>query len=223
MVTTLELKSRINKLDYDLKQIFENVYIKEKSVGNQFFYDISCNAEFWNLNESQAYQRAEVKLIIHKSDLLKENISWMYSSNPVNENAHYVQRQSTLEKLASDIEDVIKSLRMDESYFSDLPFVLENLNSFSPIEITDTDAKILKEKIESFGILVDEIDQDDTVILESNEFMTRKPDRKYSFYHHTDMKMSDKFLLEGVLNSIEGVNYVVFKPGVIEINFTPIQ
>ena len=223
MVTTLELKSRINKLDYDLKQIFENVYIKEKSVGNQFFYDISCNGEFWNLNESQAYQRVEVKLIIHKSDLLKESISWMYSSNPANENAHYVQRESVLDKLASDIEDVVKSMRMDESYFSDLPFVLENLNSFSPVEVADTEAKMLKDKLESFGVLVDEIDQDDTVVLESNEFMTRKPDRKYSFYHHSDLKMSDKFLLEGNLNAIDGVNYVVFKPGVIEINFTPIQ
>lgn len=223
MVTTLELKSRINKLDYDLKEIFENVYIKEKSIGNQFFYDISCNGEFWNLNESQAYQRVEVKLIIHKSDLLKENISWMYSSNPSNETAHYVSRESSLDKLANDIGDVVKSMRMDESYFQNLPFVIENLNSYSPVEVTDTDAKILKEKIESLGILVDEIDQEDTVVLESNEFMTKKPDRKYSFYHHNDLKMSDKFILEGALNSIDGVNYIIIKEGLIEINFSPIQ
>jgi|LakMenEpi03Aug12_release.lakeMendotaPanAssembly.Ray.scaffolds.fasta_scaffold440169_2 hypothetical protein len=223
MVTTAELKSRINKLDYDLKEIFENVYIHEKSIGNQFFFDILCNGEFWNLNESQAYQRVEVKLVIHKSDLLQETVAWMYSSDPSNENAHYVQRESSLNKLAKDIEDVVLNLRMDESYFSNLPYVIENLNSFSPVEILDSDAKVLKEKIESFGIPVDEIDQDDTVVLESNEFMTKKPDRKYSFYHHADLKMSDKFLLEGHLNSMEGVNYTIFKEGVIEINFTPIQ
>jgi hypothetical protein len=223
MVTTLELKSRINKLDSELKQTFENVYIHEKSVGNQFYFDISCNGEFWNLNESQAYQRVEVKFIIHKSDLLQEMVSWMYSSDPSNENAHYVQRQSSFDKLSTDIKDVVTSLRMDQNYFANLPFVIENLNSFSPITITDNDAKVLKEKIESFGILIDEIDQDDTVVLESNDFMTTKPDRKYSFYHHADLKMSDKFLLEGHLNQMDGVNYTIFKEGVIEINFTPFQ
>jgi hypothetical protein len=112
---------------------------------------------------------------------------------------------------------------MDETYFENLPFVVENLNSTTPTEILDSDIKVLKEKIESFGILIDVVDQDDTVILESNEFMTKRPDRKYQFFHHSDLKMSDKFLIESHLNSLDGVNYTVFKDGVIEINFTPIQ
>jgi hypothetical protein len=35
--------------------------------------------------------------------------------------------------------------------------------------------------------------------------------------------MGDKFLLEQELNKIDGVNYTIFKEGVIEINFAPIQ
>jgi hypothetical protein len=222
-MVTLELKSRINKLDYDLKQIFENVYIHEKSVGNQFFFKVDVNGEFWNLNESNAYQRAEVKIIIHKNDLMKDPVSWSYSSNPVNELAHYVTRVSRLEDLAKDVEDVVVSLRMDESYFSELAYIVEPINESSPKESIDSNVEMLKKKIEAFGVLVDDVDQDDKVILESNKFLTTKPDTKICFYHHSDLKLSDKFLMETTLNAIDGVNYTIFKEGVIEINYTPIQ
>lgn len=221
MLTTAELKSRINKLDFDLKEIFENVYITEKSVGNQFFFKIDCNGEFWNLNESQAYQRAEVKIIIHKSDLLKDPINWSYSSNPTNETAHYVQRVSTLDRLAKDVEDVVQNLRMDESYFNDLPYVIEEINETNSKTYVDGDGGILKEKLQKLGIEVDEVDQDDKIVLENNSFMNTKPEKKYSFYHHNDLTMAHKFVLEQELNKVDGVNYVIFKEGLVEINFTP--
>ena len=223
MVTTLEIKQRINKLDFELKEIFENVYIQEKSVGSQFFFTINCNGEFWNLNESQSFQRVEVKTIIHKSDLVKDPIQWTYSSDPTHENAHWVNKVSSFDKLSKDIEDVVLNCRMDESYFQNLPFVMENLNEDSPEEYVDNDGKFLKNKIEALGVSVDEVDQEDKIQLETNSFMTTKPEKKYSFYHHSDLKMGDKFLLEQELNKIDGVNYVIFKEGVIEINFTPVQ
>lgn len=221
MTTTLEIKQRINKLDYDLKEIFENVYIQEKSVGNQFFFSINCNGEFWNLKESNSYQRVEVKLVIHKSDLIKDPISWSYSSDPSNENAHWIDKASNMESLASDIEDVVLNCRMVESYFENLPFVLENLNEDSPEEYVDNNGKFIKNKIESMGVAVDEVDQEERPQLEGNSFMTTKPEIKYSFYHHSDLKMSDKFLIEQELNKIDGVNYSILKDGVIEINFSP--
>ena len=223
MVTTLEIKQRINKLDFELKEIFENVYIQEKSVGSQFFFTINCNGEFWNLNESQSFQRVEVKLVIHKSDLLKDVVNWSYSSDPSNESAHWVEKMSNFDFLSKDIEDVIINCRMDESYFQNLPFVMENLNEDSPEEYVDDDGKFLKNKIENLGVSVDEVDQEDKIQLETNSFMTTKPEKKYFFYHHSDLKMGDKFLLEQELNKIDGVNYTIFKEGVIEINFAPIQ
>jgi hypothetical protein len=223
MVTTLEIKQRINKLDFELKEIFENVYIQEKSVGSQFFFTINCNGEFWNLNESQSFQRVEVKLVIHKSDLLKDVVNWSYSSDPSNESAHWVEKMSNFDFLSKDIEDVIINCRMDESYFQNLPFVMENLNEDSPEEYVDNDGKFLKNKIENLGVSVDEVDQEDKIQLETNSFMTTKPEKKYFFYHHSDLKMGDKFLLEQELNKIDGVNYTIFKEGVIEINFAPIQ
>jgi hypothetical protein len=223
MVTTLEIKQRINKLDFELKEIFENVYIQEKSVGSQFFFTINCNGEFWNLNESQSFQRVEVKLVIHKSDLLKDVVNWSYSSDPSNESAHWVEKMSNFDFLSKDIEDVIINCRMDESYFQNLPFVMENLNEDSPEEYVDGDGKFLKNKIENLGVSVDEVDQEDKIQLETNSFMTTKPEKKYFFYHHSDLKMGDKFLLEQELNKIDGVNYTIFKEGVIEINFAPIQ
>ncbi len=223
MVTNLELKQRINKLDYELKEVFENVYIKEKSVGKQFFFSIDCNGEFWNLNESKAYQRAEVKVVIHKSDLIKNPISWSYSSNPINENAHWIQRVSNFDDLSKDIIDVVQSCRMDESYFSQLPFVFEDLTEKSPEEYVDDDGKVINSKLQSMGVDVDEIDQEDKIQLEGNSFMNTKPEKKYSFYHHNQLSMADKFLLEQELNKIDGVNYTIFKEGVIEVNFSPID
>jgi hypothetical protein len=223
MITTFELKQRINKLDFELKEIFENVSIQEKSIGNQFFFKINCNGEFFNLNESNAVQRVEVRLIVHKSDLLQNSVSWSYSSDPTNENAHFVQKVSNFDKMAEDIQDVILNCRMDESYFQNLPFVLENLNEDSPEEYVDGDGEFLRKKIQSMGIDIDEVDQDEKIQLETNSFMTTRPEKKYSFYHHSDLKMGDKFILEQELNKIDGVNYVIFKEGLIEINFTPVQ
>ena len=223
MVTTLELKKKINNIDFLLKEIFENVYIHEKSIGNQFFFTIDCNGEFWNLNESNSYQRVELKMVIHKTDLLKDPVFWSYSSNPINENAHWVEKVSNFSNLIEDIEDVVLNCRMDESYFQSLPFIFENLNEDSPKEYVDGDGEFLKTKIQSMGVSVDEVDQDEKIQLENNSFMTTKPEKKYSFYHHQELTMADKFILEQELNKIDGVNYVIFKEGVVEINFTPIQ
>jgi len=223
MVTTLELKQKINNIDFQLKEIFENVYIQEKSIGNQFFFTIDCNGEFWNLNESNSYQRVELKMVIHKTDLLKDPVCWSYSSNHLNENAHWVEKVSNFSNLVEDIEDVVLSCRMDESYFQSLPFILENLNEDSPKEYVDGDGEFLKTKIQSMGVSVDEVDQDDKIQLENNSFMTTKPEKKYFFYHHSDLSMADKFILEQELNKIDGVNYLIFKEGRIEINFTPVK
>jgi hypothetical protein len=71
--------------------------------------------------------------------------------------------------------------------------------------------------------MVDEVDQDEKIQLENNSFMTTKPEKKYFFYHHSDLSMADKFILEQELNKIDGVNYLIFKEGHIEINFTPVK
>jgi len=216
-----ELKSRINKLDFNLKEIFENVYIQEKSVGNQFFFKIDVNGEFWNLNESDAYQRAEVKVIIHKTDLLKDPVSWSYSSNPVNETAHYVERVSKLDSLAKDIEDVVINLRMDESYFQELPYVIESIKENTPMKSYDSHAEVIKSELEKLGLPVDDITQEDVIALETNQFMTSKPDRKYSFHHHYDINMSTRFIIEDTINTLPGVNYTVIKKDSVEVHFTP--
>jgi hypothetical protein len=219
MITTFELKQRINKLDFELKEIFENVSIQEKSIGNQFFFKINCNGEFFNLNESNSVQRVELKFIVHKSDLLNNPVSWSYSSDPSNENAHWVEKVSNFDMMAEDIQDVILNCRMDESYLKNLPYVLENVNEDSPEEYVDGDGEFLRKKIQSLGVDIDEVDQYEKIELENNSFMTTKPEKKYSFYHHSQLNMSDKFLIEQELNKLDGVNYVIFKEGLIEINF----
>ena len=223
MVTTQELKKRINKLDFELKEKFENVFISEKSYGNQFFFTINCNGEFWNLNESQSFQRVELRIIIHKSDLLQESVSWSYLSDPSDESSHWVPRVSNYQFLGNDICDVVTSCRLNPDYLRSLPFVLENLNEDSPKVYVDGDGDNLRLKIQSLGVDIDQVDQDDKIQLENNSFMNLKPEKKYSFFHHQDLSMSQKFIIEGVLNKLDGVNYTLFKEGVIEVNFSPVQ
>lgn len=45
-----ESKSRINKIDFELKNLFENVFITEKSY-KHFFFEINANSTFFNINE----------------------------------------------------------------------------------------------------------------------------------------------------------------------------
>ena len=39
----LDIKQNINKIDFDLKKLFENVYITEKAEKGNFYVEISAN------------------------------------------------------------------------------------------------------------------------------------------------------------------------------------
>jgi hypothetical protein len=47
-----DIKLNINKIDYDLKNLFENVKIEDLSKGNQFYFEITSTKLFQNVNES---------------------------------------------------------------------------------------------------------------------------------------------------------------------------
>ena len=52
------------------------------------------------------------------------------------------------------------------------------------------------------------------------ESVGSNPDLEIKLYHTKSLKMSEKFALESEFNNIEGVNWVLFKEGFIEVNLS---
>ena len=214
---TQDIKLIINKIDYDLKSLFENVYITEKSLGNQFYFEISANSTFLNLNEMKSWQRAEVKVKISKRDLIGNNIKWSYSVNPLNESADIIERVSSIDNIAKDIYEVITKSRMEKSYFESLEYIVESINENVSEVVDKTIEDKLVDVISQLGIKVDRF-ENSVKIIEGNQF-DRIKDITYKFYHSGDIKLSDMFKIEQNINSNSGVNWTVFKKGFIEVNY----
>jgi hypothetical protein len=217
---TQDIKSNINKIDYDLKNLFENVYIKEKTLGNQFYFEIKANSTFFNINESMDWKRAESVVKISKSDISSDMVKWSYSINPLNESADWIERVSKIDTVAKDIYETITKSRMDKSYFESLESIVESINE-SVTEITKDDLiDKLKEVAARFEVEIKTVEKLAAPVLEGNQFMTKSGDVTIKLYHNSDIKVSDKFKIESEINSNDGVNWTLFKEGFIEVNLT---
>jgi hypothetical protein len=217
-----EVKSRINKIDFELKAFFENVYIKEKYYKTGFF-EISANTIDF-IRGTKDYKRLEAKVIINHPDLLKDNINWSYSTNPLNENAIWLDRTSTIETISLDIIDIIKEKRLSEDYIFNLESIVEVINEGK------NEDDVLEKKTSTEDLITNILDKykvnvimKESYVHSVNEkFLTDASDRLIKLYHNVDFKVSDKFKIESEILTIENVNWCVFKKEHIEINFTPI-
>ena len=214
-----DIKQNINKIDYELKNLFENVSIDERTNGNEFYFEINAESKFFNLNESKDWKKAKVKIKISKKDISSNNIKWSYLSNPLNESSDVIERVSSLDNISKDIHDLITKSKMDKNYLSGLESINESINENSSV-IADTSISTLIKGIVSKYVKVNDIQSSDKIILENNIFMTSKPDKTYKIYHEGDIKLSDKFKIESEINANSGVNYTLFKEGVIEVNYS---
>lgn len=218
---TQDLKLYINKIDFDLKNLFENVYIQEKALGNKFYFQIVANSKFFNINESGDWKRAETLVMINKLDLSPEFIRWSYSINPLNENADWIERISHIEHIALDIYETISKSKMDKSYFQSLESIVESINEESQPEITKDDLiEKLKEISNRFQVEISGIEKTTKPILEGDEFLRNSGDITIKLHHNSVIKISDQFRIESLINSNEGVNWTLFKDGFIEVNLS---
>lgn len=212
-----DIKTNINKIDFDLKNLFENVKIEEKNKGNQFYFEIKANSTFFNINESNEWKRAESIVRIEKSNLISNFIKWSYSVNPLNESADWIERVSNIETIANDIFETILKSRMDKSYLDSLETIVESINESNAQEITKDDLiEKLKEVAIRFQLEVSKATQEKII----KESVGDLPDLQIKLYHNRELKMSEKFGIESEMINIEGVNWVLFKEGFIEINFS---
>jgi hypothetical protein len=214
-----EVKSRINKIDFELKQVFENVFIKEKYYKTGYF-EISANKVCY-LKESKEYKRLESKVIINQPDLLQDFVKWSYSTNPLNESAIWLDRVSSFEELSTDIINIVEEIRLHEDYIFNLEPIIDIINedaTFDEEVEEKTKIDIMSDLLNTFNISV----TSHNVMVVSNESaFTTVSDRIITLNHNSDIKISDMFKIESQINSMEGVNWTVFKEGFIEISWTP--
>lgn len=214
MILAQDIKSNINKIDFQLKELFEDVNIQEKSKGNQYYFEIKASSKFFNLNESNTWKKAQTMVRINKQDLVGEMVRWSYSVNPLQENADWIERFSNIERVGNEILETITKSRMDSEYLHSLNEVYSPLNE-SATEITKDDlvAK-LKEIAKRFEIEISQVKKDKIV----NEGYFTKADTSIKLFHNSDIKVSDKIKLESLFKSSGNVNWVLFREGFIELN-----
>lgn len=216
MITT-EIKANINKIDYDLKRLFENVYIKDLSIGSQFFFEIKANSKFFNINESNEWKRAESIVIINKQDISKDIIKWKYSVNPLNESSDYIERFSSINTIGNDIYETITKSKMEKEYFNRLENIIESINENVGEEITKDDLIEKLKEISNKYIKVETLDV--TPIISENTYFS-KPNMIAKIYHNDTIPISDRFKIESEFALNECVNWTLFKEGFIEINYS---
>lgn len=218
-MVTQELFSAINKIDTDLKGYFENVKIEETSERGKWFFNIKADNLFF-VTESLNYKRFSVDLKIEKQNLISNTFSWSYSTNPLNEDAMWIERNSTLEKFAYDVYCVITKKMMEELYFESVQEEVESINeNNNSMNVESIDEKI-KQIVTSF-VSIDAIEKSKEIVLENNSFLNKKPDFKLRFLINNKVSESDKFKMETDLKKFENVNFVIFRKGEIEVDVTP--
>ena len=214
-----EVKSRINKIDFELKQVFENVFIKEKYYKTGYF-EISANKVVY-LKESKEFKRLEAKVIINQPDLLQDQVRWSYSTNPLVESGIWLDRVSPIEDLSKDIGNIVEERRVSEDYIFNLEPIVDMINedaSFDEEIEQKTKIDVICDFLSNFNV---EVKSHNVMVISNESAFTTVSDRIITLNHNSEIKISDMFKIESQINSIEGVNWTVFKEGFIEISWTP--
>lgn len=215
------IRMNINKIDNDLKSLFKIVDIKEKTVGKNFYFEISATSDFQNLTESFETKRAKVVVRIEKRFLQQEcleMINWSYSVNPLRESSDWIERTSNIENLSKDIRNVVLKKQLSSEYMKTLKTVFEEIEEeIQEVEVEVEPQERIKDLLDDLEVPVTKVE---TQVLESFE-MFSVPDRVFRYHHQGWIKLSDMFRIETVLLNQEGVNLVLFKENYIEVNFSP--
>jgi len=212
-----QVLSIINRIDRELKESFENVFIKEKYFKTGYF-DISANKVVF-IKETKEWKRLEAKVIINQPDLLNEMVDWSYCLNPLNESSEWLDRVSHIDILSHDIINIVEEKRLDEKYVLEVEPIVDMINESKEMEEIEekTQMDSMSELLNTFNLVV----TSKTVDVISNESFNTASDRIIKFFHNGDIKISDKFKIESEMGKLNGVNWTLFKEGFVEVSWTP--
>lgn len=215
---TEQIIYNINKIDSDLKNLFDSVKIDEKNIGNKFFFELRANSKFKGFNESKYYVNAEVHVLIEKKNLVFDPIKWIYSTNPNNTKADWLEKQSTMETISHDIYSVLTKCKMDQSYFESLEPKLEEKLKKVEKKIEGIQERFIQ-AFKKNGVTITNFEKIVSPHMENYDFMVRKADETWKFYHDGQLKLSEKLNIESEFEKKFGANWVRFKEGFIEVNY----
>jgi hypothetical protein len=209
-----DIKQNINKIDSDLKNLFENVYITEKAGKGIYYVEISANKMF--LFEG-CKKRVELKAYISMDDLKSNIIKWNYSLNPLNESADRIEKVSYAHSVAKDMYDIVSNKRMVKEYFDALEahvdLILEN-NEFPGatcwFDNSTPEYNEYKQRIFDIYSKISNIVKKQVPCKEGFSNISSENSGFINFIPENKMTMVDKFNLEKELLSYEKVSYVSF-------------
>lgn len=108
------IQEAINRLDRELKERFDAVYIKEGSVRSDHFFEIT-------LEKLVGRKRVRMVARVSKPDLAMPVVGWRYPSDPRSDAGHVVQRVSEAASLADHMLQVVERGMLDRDYVSSIP------------------------------------------------------------------------------------------------------
>ena len=201
-----KVKINLNRLDYNLKELYSEVKITEKSTHNQFFFQIEATGRFENLLESSETREVKSLVFIEKNNLNFEEVKWSYSVDPTDSNADFIERISKIDELAQDIHNTVSKRQMDSSYLKKTPVLYELINENSTVIEEDPLEKEILRLVEKFDVTKDDL-------------VTEKVLGKRHFkIYYKKMSISEKLKLETKLNNLDGISYISFIDDFIKVN-----
>lgn len=193
------IRENINRIDFQLKNLFENVEITEKNNKVGYFEIIASSL----VDVDGEKKRAQVKAFITKPALESNIVKWSYCVNPSNVTSDVIERVSNIDNVANDIYDVVKSKRMEKEYFESLQSEYELILKSVEEKFEDKISSLL----EKFGV-------NEKLIVESKFNLDGStPEKTISI--KKELKLSERFALETELRSL-GIEYITFVGDVIK-------
>ena len=203
----------INRIDSELKNLFESVSIVEKSNNTGFFFNVTASG---TINNKELTLIAELK----QTDLLGSIINWKYLSNPNDANSFLIERVSNLDSIQDDMYDIIKNKRFDSEYLDNIVEKLDAINesnqSAGQNNIIDSINNIfIYHDVASFSPI------DKVMLFNENVDIFIKTPYKLKMELSEPLKESTKLSIEQQVMKIEYVDYISFKSdNTVEISVT---
>jgi len=102
----MDIKTNINKIDYDLSSQFKDVKLIKKS-----------SLSFGNYFEIEIKESKMVRIVIPFKNIDGKSLfEWYYYSNPLLEDSDLVPRSCKIEDLSYHIRDIIVNERFSDDY-----------------------------------------------------------------------------------------------------------
>lgn len=181
------IKENINKLDNELKTLFDSVAISESQEKAKFFITIQANKVFEN-------KKISLKVIIEKPQFEHNSVKWRYFANPEDTASFLVERVSLFESLADDINDVVVRKKLDSDYLASL----EEEKIEEEVAVEEDNREDLVKLLDNFGLKH----------LESHRVIEDNVWTNLSYFKH-NLRNSDKVRVEMALEAA-GWNKVIW-------------